>query len=134
MTLPKQSLVLTSTDRTEIDKVLQALVGKVNIYEKLPKYLSVNCGYMLYYSIYSDTITVNNVVQSDSILCSTADEFLAHFEKPKEIRIDLTEFLLGHYAIVYENATKICQSNGVFITQFTTEELNQIINAQKELQ
>ena len=125
MTLPKQNLVLTLTDRTEIDKVLQALVGKVNIYEKLPSYLSSNCRYRLYYSLDYKIIIVNSEVPSNSILCDTADEFLAHFEKPKFIEIELE----GVKATVFDTYVTFSTK----IENLSTEELNQIVEAQKQL-
>jgi len=130
MTLPKDSIVLTSTDRTEIDKVLQALVGKVNIYEKIPQFLSANCGYMLWYCLGDNTITLKKTMSLNDKLCSTASEFLAHFEKPNYIPLEFGS--CGVIVYAYGDITFTNNKDGSIFT-ITSEELNQIVEAQKQL-
>ena len=127
MTLPKQSLVLTSTDRSDIDKVLQALVGKVGMNFKTNELENLDAAYLTWYDdclIFSST---GSRAFDASRWIETADTFLAYFEKPTEIQIKLNNGV----AIVMPDCVAIDFENGANVIY--TKELNQIVNAQKEL-
>lgn len=124
--LPTESLVLTTTERTEIDKVLKALVGKVRlspIYECLD-----NWPYVCWNSIDTYISTAKNI--SYGIPCATADEFLKHFEKPTEITIRLSECS----CVVFDtNVIHLFPDKNVSMITLTKDDINQINEAVKKL-
>ena len=131
MTLPKDSIVLTSTDRAEIDKVLRELVTKVPFEYRITEALSFMD--FIYWNIEKNEIrTCNNTsaLLKSSIKCSTADAFLSHFEKPNYIPLEFGS--CGVIVYAYGDITFTNKKDGSIFT-ITSEELNQIVEAQKQL-
>ena len=127
ITLPKQSLCLTTTDRSEINKVLQSLVGKVK--------MDISIDFKRYpFLMWTEKLIINvsDILQNGQCQCATAAEFLAHFEKPSRIEINAAGN--NKYVVTKENI--LCYSNDGLTLEWTmfNSELNQIVEAQKQLQ
>jgi hypothetical protein len=127
ITLPKQSLVLTTTNRTEIDKVLRELVTRTNI--KLSLFNWNEYPVIIYETRHNElcnvTMRVINIPTYKE--CSTADEFLAHFEKPKFIEIETNDTPEVKVKVTHDRVI-------IFHDGYTAHiDINKIVNAQKQL-